>query len=152
MSNSGNRTAERTLLWLNASYGLRFEERHANCGYRDHDTGTSALYVLDEAVAPGQEYALNTGLGVARNALYERFDHSVQPYSDEALAQMRGDWTWTRGTGAELDLRPVAAARAAAADPDIDPQDNYRAVMLSGSTGWCAGPAPPSPPSTTIPR
>jgi hypothetical protein len=131
LSNSGNRTAERTLLWLNASYGLRFEQRHANCEYRQHDTGTSALCVLDEAVAPGQEYALNTGLGVGRNALYERFDHSVHPYSDEALEEMRGDWTWTRGTGAELDLRPVAAARAATADPDIDPQDNYRAVMLN---------------------
>ncbi|MEU0247940.1 hypothetical protein ABZ192_27170 [Streptomyces sp. NPDC006235] len=131
LSNSGNRTAERTLLWLNASYGRRFEQRHANCEYRDHDTGTSALCVLDEAVAPGQEYALNTGLGVGRKALYERFDHSVHPYSDEALAQMRGDWTWARGTGAELDLRPVPAARAAAADPDIDPQDNYRAVMLN---------------------
>ncbi|CAM5658269.1 hypothetical protein STAFG_2727 [Streptomyces afghaniensis 772] len=131
LSNSGNRTAERTLLWLNASYGLRFEQRHTNCEYRDHDTGRSALCVLDEAVAPGQGYALNTGLGVGRNALYERFDHSVHPYSDEALEEMRGDWTWTRGTGAELDLRPVAAARAAAADPDIDPQDNYRTVMLN---------------------
>ncbi|MEU0390835.1 hypothetical protein [Streptomyces chartreusis] len=131
LSNSGNRTAERTLLWLNASYGLRLTQRHANCEYREHDTGTSALCVLDEAVAPGQRYALNTGLGVGRNALYERFDHSVQPYSDEALEEMRGDWTWTRGTGAELDLRPVAAARAAAADPDIDPEDNYRAVMLN---------------------
>ncbi|MET9685961.1 hypothetical protein [Streptomyces coeruleorubidus] len=131
LSNSGNRTAERTLLWLNASYGLRFGERHANCEYRDHDTGTSALCVLDEAVAPGQQYALNTGLGVGRKALYERFDHSVQPYSDEALEEMRGDWTWTRGTGAELDLRPVAAAGAAAADPDIDPQDNYGTVILN---------------------
>ncbi|MYS89142.1 MULTISPECIES: hypothetical protein [Streptomyces] len=131
LSNSGNRTADRTLLWLDASYGLRFEQRHANCEYRAHETGTSALCVLDEAVAPGQRYALNTGLGVGRNALYERFDHSVHPYSDEALEEMRGDWTWTRGTGAELDLRPLAAARAAAADPDLDPQDNYRAVMLN---------------------
>ncbi|WP_338775948.1 hypothetical protein [Streptomyces sp. DG1A-41] len=131
LSNSGNRTAERTLLWLNASYGLRFEERHANCEYRDHNTGTSALCVLDEAVAPGQQYALSTGLGVGRKALYERFDHSVHPYSDEALEEMRGDWTWTRGTGAELDLRPLAAARAATADPDIDPQDNYRTVILN---------------------
>jgi hypothetical protein len=131
LSNSGNRTTERTLLWLNASYGLRFGERHANCEYREHHTGTSALCVLDEEVAPGQQYTLNTGLRVGRKALYERFDHSVQPYSDEALEEMRGDWTWTRGTGAELDLRPVAAAGVAAADPDIDPQDNHRTVMLN---------------------
>ncbi|MFI6369916.1 hypothetical protein [Streptomyces sp. NPDC050546] len=130
LSNSGNRTAERTLLWLNASYGLRFKERHANCEYREHKTGTSALCVLDEAVAPGQEYALRTGLGVGRKAMYERFDHSVHPYSDEALAEMRGEWTWTRGTGSELDLRPVTAAGARATDPDIDPQDNYRTVIL----------------------
>jgi hypothetical protein len=82
-------------------------------------------------VTPGQQYALDTGLGVGRKALYERFDHSVHPYSDEALEEMRGEWTWTRGTGAELDLRPVATAGAAAADPDIDPQDNYRTVMLN---------------------
>jgi hypothetical protein len=130
LSNSGNRTAERTLLSLSASYGLRFKERHANCEYREHETGTSALCVLDEAVAPGQQYALKTGLGVGRKALYERFDHSVQPYSDEALAQMRGEWTWTRGTGSELNLRPVAAASAVVTDPDIDPQDNYQTVIL----------------------
>ncbi|MGA5358270.1 hypothetical protein [Streptomyces purpurascens] len=130
LSNSGNRTAERTLLWLNASYGLRFKERHANCEYREHETGTSALCVLDEAVAPGQQYALKTGLGVGRKAMYERFDHSVHPYSDEALAEMRGEWTWTRGTGSELDLRPVAAAGATVSDPDIDPQDNYGTVIL----------------------
>lgn len=84
LSNSGNRTAERTLLWIDASYGLRFTERHANCEYREHGTGTGALCVLDEAVASGQRFALDTELGVSRKALYERFDHSVQPYSDDA--------------------------------------------------------------------
>ncbi|MEU6470928.1 hypothetical protein ABZ927_23480 [Streptomyces massasporeus] len=128
LSNSGNRTAERTLLWLYASYGLRFTERHANCEYREHDIGTEALCVLDEAVAPGQRFALDTELGVGRKALYERFDHSVQPYSDEALAEARGEWTWTRGTGAELDLGPATTARAS--EPDIDPQDNYGSVIL----------------------
>ncbi|AXE84061.1 hypothetical protein [Streptomyces sp. Go-475] len=129
LSNSGNRTAERTLLWLDASYGLRFKERHANCEYRQDDRGTSALCVLDESVAPGQRYALSTRLGVGRNALYERFDHSVQPYSDEAYQEARGEWTWTRGTGSELNLRPLAA-RSAASEPDIDPQDNYGSVIL----------------------
>lgn len=130
VSNSGNRTAERTLMWISASYGLRFKERHANCEYRDHTTGTGALCVLDEAVAPGQQYAMTTRLGVGRKAMYERFDQSVQPYSDEALEEARGDWTWTRGTGPELDLRPVTARTTAASEPDIDPQDNYQAVIL----------------------
>ncbi|MER8224650.1 hypothetical protein ABTZ58_29510 [Streptomyces sp. NPDC094143] len=130
VSNTGNRTAERTLMWISASYGLRFEERHANCEYRDHTTGTGALCVLDEAVAPGQRYTMTTRLGVGRKAMYERFDQSVQPYSDEALKAARGEWTWSRGTGPELDLRPVATRAAAASEPDIDPQDNYQAVIL----------------------
>ncbi|MER5217039.1 hypothetical protein ABT063_42560 [Streptomyces sp. NPDC002838] len=130
VSNSGNRIAERTLLWLNASYGLRFMERHSNCEYHERATGTSALCVLDEPVAPGQQYALETELGVGRKALYERFDHSVQPYSDEALEAARGSATYTKGTGPELNLRPVAAARGAAEDPDLDMSDNYRTVIL----------------------
>jgi hypothetical protein len=128
VSNSGNRTVDRTLLSLNASYGLRFKERHSNCEYHERATGTSALCVLDEAVAPGQQYALTTELGVGRKALYERFDHSVQPYSDEALEAARGGATYTKGTGRELDLRPVAAARAE--DDDLDLSDNYRTVIL----------------------
>ncbi|MFD7699605.1 hypothetical protein [Streptomyces caelestis] len=128
VSNHGNRTAERTLLRVDASYGLRFGERHSNCEYRQHETGTTALCVLDEAVAPGQRYALGTGLRVRRKALYERFDHSVQPYSDEALEAARGGATFTPGTGRELDLRPVAALRAE--EPDLDPSDNYRTVIL----------------------
>ncbi|MGY1578065.1 hypothetical protein [Streptomyces sp. MN13] len=135
LSNSGNRAVDRTLLSLNASYGLRFAERNSNCEYREHPTGTSALCVLDEAVAPGQEYALVTGLGVRRQALYERFDHSVQPYSEEALEEARGNETWTPGTGSELDLRPLNGTRAAASEPDLDPTDNYRTVMLdAGNT------------------
>ncbi|MDO0931034.1 hypothetical protein QQY66_04815 [Streptomyces sp. DG2A-72] len=64
VANSGNRAVDRTLLWLSASYGLRFKE---------------------------QEYALVTELGVGRKALYERFDRSVEPYSDERLEDVRGD-------------------------------------------------------------
>ncbi|MFF8395735.1 hypothetical protein [Streptomyces sp. NPDC016172] len=37
-----------------ATFGLRFTERHANCEYREHETATAALCVLDEAVAPGR--------------------------------------------------------------------------------------------------
>ncbi|MDO0917136.1 hypothetical protein QQM39_41955 [Streptomyces sp. DT2A-34] len=130
VGNSGNRAVDRTLLWVNASYGLRFRERHSNCEYHEHATGTSALCVLDEAVAPGERYELVTGLRVGRKALYERFDHSVLPYSDEALAEARGDATWTPGTGPELNLRPVAAQRAAAGEDDLDLSDNYRTVIL----------------------
>ncbi|KOG19546.1 hypothetical protein [Streptomyces viridochromogenes] len=130
VGNNGNRAVERTLLSVYASYGLRFKERNSNCEYRDHATGTSALCVLDEAVAPGERYELTSALRVGRKALYERFDHSVLPYSDAALEEARGGETWTPGTGPELDLRPVAARIAAAGDEDLDLSDNYRAVML----------------------
>jgi hypothetical protein len=130
VANNGNRAVERTLLSVNASYGLRFKDRHANCEYRDHATGTGALCVLDEAVAPGQQYDLVTRLGIGRKALYERFDHSVLPYSDAALEEARGDGTWTRGAGPELDLRPVTGQRAAADGDDVDLNDNYRTVIL----------------------
>ncbi|MGW2378592.1 hypothetical protein [Streptomyces sp. NPDC001658] len=130
VANNGNRAVERTLLWVYSSYGLRFKERHANCEYREGATGTGALCVLDEAVAPGQRYDLVTRLGIGRNALYERFDHSVLPYSDAALEEARGDYTWTRGAGPELDLLPVTGQRAAADEDDVDLSDNYRAVVL----------------------
>jgi hypothetical protein len=130
VANSGSRAVDRTLVSLFASYGLRFQERNSNCEYRDHATGTSALCVLDEAVAPGERYELTSALRVGRNALYERFDHSVLPYSDKALEEARGGETWTPGTGPELDLSPVTARRAAAGDEDLDLSDNYRAVIL----------------------
>jgi hypothetical protein len=130
VANNGNRAVDRTLLSVNASYGLRFKERNSNCEYRDHSTGTSALCVLDEAVAPGERYELTSALQVGRKALYERFDHSVLPFSDEALDQARGGRTWTPGAGPELNLRPVAAQRAAAGGEDLDLSDNYRAVIL----------------------
>ncbi|WP_369269423.1 hypothetical protein AB5J55_04655 [Streptomyces sp. R11] len=129
VANNGNRTVDRTLLSIYSSYGLRFKERHSNCEYRDHAIGTFALCVLDEAVAPGERYALTTALHVGRNALYERFDHSVLPYSDKALEEARGGETWTPGTGHELNLRSVAAQRAAG-EEDLDLSDNYRTVIL----------------------
>jgi hypothetical protein len=130
VGNVGNRPVARTLLWLNASYGLRLTERHSNCEYREHETGTAALCVLDETVAPGDRYELTTGLRVGRKALYERFDHSVLPYSDQALEEARGEWTWTPGRGPELNLSPAAARRTAAGEKDLDLSDNHRAVVL----------------------
>lgn len=110
----------RTLLWLKASYGLRLKDRHTNCEYRQHETGTAALCVLDETVAPGDLYDLTTGLRVGRKALYERFDHSVLPYSDAALEDARGEWTWTPGTGPALKLSPAGPARGVAGEEDLD--------------------------------
>ncbi|MFF7163621.1 hypothetical protein ACFZBP_20055 [Streptomyces sp. NPDC008086] len=130
VANNGSRAVDRTLLSLYASYGLRFQERNSNCEYRDHAIGTFALCVLDEPVAPGERYELTSPLRVGRQALYERFDHSVLPYSDAALEEARGGETWTPGTGPELDLRAVAARQAAAGDEDLDLSDNYRAVIL----------------------
>ncbi len=130
VGNNGSRAVERTLLSVYASYGLRFKERNSNCEYREHTTGTSALCVLDEAVAPGERYELTSALRVGRRALYERFDHSVLPYSDQALEEARGGETWTPGTGPELNLRPVAARIAAAGGEDLDLSDNYRTVTL----------------------
>ncbi|MFF7451680.1 MULTISPECIES: hypothetical protein [unclassified Streptomyces] len=130
VTNNGNRAVERTLLWVNASYGLHFKERHANCEYRDNAIGTGALCVLDEKVSPGQRYDLVTRLRIGRQALYDRLDHSVVPYSDAALEEARGGLEWTRGEGPELNLRPVAGQRAAAGEDDVDLSDNYRIVAL----------------------
>ncbi|WP_217213562.1 hypothetical protein [Streptomyces sp. AC550_RSS872] len=130
VANNGSRAVDRTLLSVYASYGLRFLERNSNCEYRDHAIGTSALCVLDEAVAPGERYELTSALQVGRKALYERFDHSVLPYSDAALEEARGGGTWTPGTGPELDLRPVASRQAVVGGEDLDLSDNYRTVIL----------------------
>lgn len=130
VANSGSRAVDRTLVSLFASYGLRFQERNSNCEYRDHAIGTFALCVLDETVAPGERYELSSPLRVGRQALYERFDHSVLPYSDAALEEARGGETWTPGTGPELDLRPLASRQAAAGGEDLDLSDNYGSVIL----------------------
>ncbi|MFI1735060.1 hypothetical protein ACH40E_38755 [Streptomyces acidicola] len=136
LGNNGNRTADGALLHLFASRGLTFAERPANCEYRDEERGTEALCVLDAPIAPGQSFALNTPLKVGTNALYERYDYSVEPYSDEALEAARAGRTYTRGTGAELKPQPAQARPTAAAGtpvPDLDPQDNYRAVIIHAS-------------------
>ncbi|MFE0651887.1 hypothetical protein ACFVZH_25195 [Streptomyces sp. NPDC059534] len=151
LGNHGNRTAQGALLHLFASRGLGFVERPANCGYRDTEVGTEALCVLDEPIAPGQSFALANPLKVRKNALYDRYDYSVEPYSAEALEAARGGRTYTPGTGAELDLvaapalRTVTGNAAAAAAgttatptvttaeapvPELDPQDNYRSVII----------------------
>ncbi|MER6087529.1 hypothetical protein [Streptomyces bluensis] len=133
LGNNGNRTADGALLRLFASRGITFAERPANCEYRDTEVGTEALCVLDEPIAPGQSSTLTSPLKVGENALYERYDYSVEPYSDEALEAARAGRTYTRGTGAELEAQPARALGTAAAGtpvPDLDPQDNYRTVII----------------------
>lgn len=133
LTNNGNRTAEGVLLHLFASRGLAYTERPANCEYLDTEVGTQALCVLDEALAPGDSIALANPLKARRNALYERFDYSVEPYSAEALEAARAGRTYTPGTGAELETAPTTAPRTATTTtpvPDLDPQDNARSVII----------------------
>ncbi|MFJ2110668.1 MULTISPECIES: hypothetical protein [unclassified Streptomyces] len=137
LTNTGNRTADRTLLTLFASHGLDFAARYGNCAYLERDpangpAGAQAICVLDEPLAPGRTVALDAGkLRVKSNALYDRFDHTVEPYSDEALERARAGQPYVQGVGADLTPRPVTApARAAATDPDVDLSDNYRSTMV----------------------
>ncbi|MEV8587017.1 hypothetical protein AB0424_08745 [Streptomyces sp. NPDC051180] len=145
LANNGNRTAQGALLRLFASRGLGFVERPANCEYLDTEVGTEALCVLDEPIAPGDSFALANPLKVRKNALYDRYDYSVEPYSAEALEAARAGRTFTPGTGAELNLVTAPALRTATAAgtaktgartaveapvPDLDPQDNYRSVIV----------------------
>lgn len=134
LGNNGNRTADGALLRLFASRGLTFVERPANCEYRDTEVGTEALCVIDEPIAPGRSFTLTNPLKAGRNVLYDRYDYSVEPYSDEALEAARAGRSYTRGTGAELKpLSAQALPAAAAAVPDLDPQDNYRSVIIRAS-------------------
>ncbi|MFJ9587921.1 hypothetical protein [Streptomyces acidicola] len=136
LSNNGNRTADGALLHLFASRGLTFAQRPANCEYQDTERGTEALCVLDGPIAPGQSFALSSPLKVGKNALYERYDYSVEPYSDEALEAARAGRTYTRGTDDALKPQPARALATAAAGtpvPDLDPQDNHRAVIIHAS-------------------
>ncbi|TXS57762.1 hypothetical protein EAO77_06710 [Streptomyces sp. t39] len=132
LTNNGNRPADGVLLKLFASRGLSFTQRPVNCEYRDSEVGTEALCVLGGTVAPGEVYALDNPLKARGNALFDRYDYAVEPYSAEALEAARAGRTYTPGTDAELTLRPAAAARAAGAAlvPDIDPQDNSRSVIV----------------------
>ncbi|MET9506105.1 hypothetical protein ABZY42_31075 [Streptomyces sp. NPDC006622] len=137
LSNNGNRTADGVLLRLFASRGLTYAQRPANCEFRDTEVGTEALCVLDEKLAPGESVTLTNALKARRNALYERYDYSVEPYSAEALEAARAGRTYTPGTGADLAPTPTRSlgtangtATATAAVPDLDPQDNTRSVII----------------------
>lgn len=136
LSNGGNQPVDRVLLWMFASHGLEFASRYGNCAYLEDDpvtnpTGAQALCVIDHPVAPGETYSLG-GAGdllVTSHALYERYDYSVEAYSDQALDQARAGRPFVQGTGPELELQPVPAAHPALAQ-DMDPSDNYRMAMI----------------------
>ncbi|MGW6144610.1 hypothetical protein [Streptomyces sp. NPDC055140] len=142
LTNHGNRTADRTLLTLFASHGLDLEQRFGNCTYLDADattnqSGTTAVCVLDQPVEPGQEYDLSAAGAVRATdaALYERFDYSVDPYSDEAYQQAISGRPFVQGTGDDLVPAAVPAARAlsAAAEPDLNTGDNYRSTQITAT-------------------
>ncbi|MCX4644208.1 MULTISPECIES: hypothetical protein [unclassified Streptomyces] len=140
LTNHGNRAADRTLLTLFASHGLDLSRRFGNCTYLDDDatvnqSGTTAVCVLDQPVEPGQEYDLSAAGAVRATgaALYDRFDYSVDPYSDEAYQQALAGRPFVQGTGDDLVPAAVPAARAlsAAAEPDLNTGDNYRSTQIT---------------------
>jgi hypothetical protein len=136
LTNSGNRTADRTILTLFASHGLELAHRYGNCTYADTDqtAGTTAVCVLDRAVAPGQTYDLSPATAVRTTgaALYERFDYQVATYTDEAYQQAVAGRPFVQGSGDDFVPAPVAALRSADTD-DLNPEDNYRARTLTAA-------------------
>ncbi|MCX5342543.1 hypothetical protein [Streptomyces atratus] len=143
LTNHGNRTADRTLLTLFASHGLAFSQRFGNCTYLDaesvtNQSGTTAVCVLDEPVVPGQVYDLSAAGAVrATNAaLYERFDYSVDQFTDEAYEQALAGRPFVQGTGADLSATPVPAAATRSAvspEPDLNLDDNYRSTQITAT-------------------
>ncbi|WP_353943399.1 hypothetical protein ABII15_18300 [Streptomyces sp. HUAS MG91] len=139
LTNSGNRTADRTILTLFASHGLDLAHRYGNCTYLEGDRvsnpmGTTAVCVLDQAVAPGQTYDLSPATAVRTTgaALYERFDYQVAAYTDEAYQQAIEGRPFVQGSGADFVPAPVAALRSADTD-DLNPEDNYRMRTLTAA-------------------
>ncbi|MFJ4849279.1 MULTISPECIES: hypothetical protein [unclassified Streptomyces] len=143
LGNLGNQTVDRTLLTFFASHGLDFTNRYANCAYAADDdtanpTGTSVVCVVDEPARPGRTYDLSGAAAVHTRtaALYERFDYSAQPYTDEAYQQALTGKDFVPGSGDRLTLEPEAARRAtggADLDPDLDPGDNYRVTTIQAA-------------------
>ncbi|MYT70002.1 MULTISPECIES: hypothetical protein [unclassified Streptomyces] len=137
LTNSGNRTADRTILTLFASHGLDLAHRYGNCTYADTDqkAGTTAVCVLDRAVAPGQTYDLSPATAVRTTgaALYERFDYQVATYTDEAYEQALAGRPFVRGSGEDFVPEQVTASLRAADTDDLNLEDNYRARTLTAA-------------------
>ncbi|MEV5606802.1 hypothetical protein [Streptomyces sp. NPDC052225] len=140
LTNTGNETADRTILTLFASHGLELAHRYGNCTYAEGDkasnpTGTTAVCVLDQAVAPGQTYDLSPATAVRTTgaALYERFDYQVTPYTDEAYQQAIAGRSFVQGTGDAFVPARVSALRAASGTTDLNPGDNYRMATYTAA-------------------
>ncbi|MEV0598780.1 hypothetical protein AB0I82_05660 [Streptomyces sp. NPDC050315] len=123
LANKGNRTADRTLLTLFTSRGVKLRGPvPSNCEYNDTPTGRTLLCTLDEKAAPGSYHTLPLRLRAKDNALFDRIDYSVQPYSDQALDEQRHGQVFTSGAGDELNLSPAPAT-----DEETDP---YRILSV----------------------
>ncbi|WP_244187761.1 hypothetical protein [Streptomyces regalis] len=123
LANKGNRTADRTLLTLFTSRGVKLRDPvPSNCEFNDASTGRTLLCVLDEKAAPGSYQTLPLSFRAKDNALFDRIDYSVQPYSEQALADQRHGQVFTSGTGAELNLSP--------ASPTDEETNSYRILSV----------------------
>ncbi|MFB4426990.1 DUF11 domain-containing protein [Streptomyces sp. QL37] len=110
LGNQGNRTADRTLLTVFTSRGIRLGMSvPSNCESTNAVTGRTFLCVLDERTTPGSYHSLPLKFRTKDMALFDRVDYSAQPYSEQALAEARAGRAFTPGAGPELNLTPAAA-------------------------------------------
>lgn len=109
--NKGQTETKGVILQLRVSYGLKLDHAFSNCEYVDNAPAakfgaSKVICVLDETLAPGAAYAASQPLpiGTENWALNENTAWSVQPYSEEALARLRGTAKPVKGTGPALKL------------------------------------------------
>ncbi|NEE20942.1 hypothetical protein G3M58_82595, partial [Streptomyces sp. SID7499] len=96
----GNRTADRTLLTVFTSRGIRLGMSvPSNCESTNAVTGRTFLCILDERTTPGSYYSLPLKFRTKDMALFDRVDYSAQPYSEQALAEARAGRAFTPGAG-----------------------------------------------------
>ncbi|MFJ8584662.1 hypothetical protein ACIRD2_08365 [Streptomyces sp. NPDC093595] len=109
--NKGQTETKGVILQLRVSYGLKLDHTFSNCEYVDNAPSATFGYssvtcVLDQTLAPGAAYAASQPLpiGTESRALNENTSWSVQPYSEKALALLRGTAKPVKGTGPALKL------------------------------------------------
>ncbi|MTE20341.1 hypothetical protein F0L17_14735 [Streptomyces sp. TRM43335] len=134
VANHGNETADGSILWIHASYGLEFAQRFANCEYTEtggaeYPPATEALCVIDQPLEPGASYVPDAplSLGVTDHALYERTDLRIEPKTAETLKRARGNRTLDRGEGGTLRL----VERPSLKSDDLDMDDNYAVTGIT---------------------
>ncbi|MBU2668411.1 hypothetical protein KOI35_33350 [Actinoplanes bogorensis] len=128
--NESDRPVTGVVLELGTVRGLD-TAAHSNCARAGYATACH----FDTELAPGQEYRLSTPLQItATDETWapSRWQSSFNWYTDQDWAD--GDRTIPTGSGPELTLEPVVAARAV---PQTDPQNNnnsdFWVVTLTGS-------------------